>query len=457
MLVLQAASCGGAPGAELPRLRVDDTGRFLEDTTGRPFFYLADSAWGLFHKTDREEALLYLDDRSSRGFNVVQASITAAGFWPGLGPNRFGEAPFEANDPSRPNEAFFRYVDWVLDRAARRGLYVALLPTWGEYVCPAHHDGPKIFDVRNAGLYGRWLGERYRERTNLVWIIGGDRLPDRCDPGDLEVWRALAEGVVSGVASGGGPDPLLSYHPQGAAHSSTALHDESWLDFNMVQSSHCRDAPVYDMIALDRSREPAKPTLDGEAAYENIPSCLERDARRIDAYDVRRSAWWSTFAGAAGHAYGAAEVFSFWSPGDPDAEGWYEQPWKVALGYPGADQMRHLRTLMESRPFATRIPDQSLLVGEAGLWGQRMQATRDEAGTYLFVYLATGRPVTVRTERLTGEALKAFWFDPRTGSSRVIGEFRSGAPRAFTPPSEQDWVLVIEDASRGFPLPGTAS
>ena len=52
-------------------------GRYLQYADGRPFFYLGDTAWELFHRTTREEARLYLEDRARKGFTVIQAVCLA--------------------------------------------------------------------------------------------------------------------------------------------------------------------------------------------------------------------------------------------------------------------------------------------------------------------------------------------------------------------------------------------
>jgi YD repeat-containing protein len=120
--------------------------------------------------------------------------------------------------------------------------------------------------------------------------------------------------------------------------------------------------------------------------------------------------------------------------------------------------MRHVRNLMLSRPFLTRVPDQTLLASPAGDGADHVQATRDADGSYAFVYLPTGRRVSVDLRKLRGPKLKAWWFDPRTGTATAAGEIASDAPREFDPPGEpgrgNDWVLVLDDASSGFPPPG---
>ncbi len=111
--------------------------------------------------------------------------------------------------------------------------------------------------------------------------------------------------------------------------------------------------------------------------------------------------------------------------------------------------MRHLRALIESRPVLSRVPDQSLLVSDAGAGVGHVRATRGADGSYAFVYVPHGRPVTVRTGALAGYLLVAHWYDPRTGAWAEAGRLPKADTMTFTPPTPgvwSDWVLVIDRA-----------
>lgn len=211
-------------------LRVSDNGRFLVYQDGTPFFYLGDTAWELFHRLNRGEAYLYLKDRAGKGFTVIQAVVLAE--HNGLEePNAYGELPLTDNDPAKPNEAYFKHVDFVIEKAAELNLHIALLPTWGDKVFKNKWGvGPEIFNPENAYKYGRFIGNRYKHNRNIIWVIGGDRNP-REDSDDVEIWRAMARGIVETV--GGNDKALMTFHPQTA--SSTWFHEDEWLDFNMLQ------------------------------------------------------------------------------------------------------------------------------------------------------------------------------------------------------------------------------
>ena len=203
---------------------------------------------------------------------------------------------------------------------------------------------------------------------------------------------------------------------------------------------------------------PVKPVLDGEPGYEDHPESFNAANGYLNDYDVRKAAYWAVFAGACGHTYGCHDIWQFLDPARFAPVSAARTSWQEALHLPGAGQMRHLRALIESRPFLTRIPDQSLLVSDPGLGGDHVQATRDAEGSYALVYSASGLPFTLDLSRLSGSALAAWWYDPRTGQAQPGGRFVGAAQVTFTPPSHgegRDWALVLDDDRRSFPPPGT--
>ncbi|OZI08643.1 hypothetical protein BWI93_08450 [Siphonobacter sp. BAB-5385] len=436
------------------KLRVASNHRYLVHADGTPFFWLGDTAWELLHRLNREEADRYLKRRAEQGFTVVQAVALAE--LDGLNtPNALGEKPLRNHDLTQPNEAYFQHVDYVIQKAASYGIVIALLPTWGDKLNKAWGKGPEIFTTQNARTFGQWLGNRYKNQANVVWVIGGDRTPrDKSD--DVAVWRALAQGVTEGV---GGPDQaLMTFHPQPneltMGGSSHWFHQDSWLDFNMLQNGHCRDTPTYDKIAFVYNRMPAKPVLDGEPIYEDHPVCFNaKDLGYSNAYDVRKYAYFDLFAGAHGHTYGCHDVWQMYTPRHEPVNGPHLS-WEEALNLPAANQMQYVRALMESRPLLDRVPDQSLI--EENQYGpaDRIQATRGK--DYAFVYSAAGRPFTVRPGKIPGTSWQATWYDPRTGDSKTVGKVSGQKSQKFTPPTQgygQDWVLILDDASKAYPLP----
>jgi hypothetical protein len=462
---------GGA--VALPRLEVTANGRFLS-REGRPFFWLADTAWALFEKAARQTAAdqpsvdVYFRARAAQGFTVVQAAIIFEAW-----KNIDGYPPFEpdrATPRVRPgaDDDYWDAVRQVIDRASNHGIYLAVLPAWAVNI-PADH--PLVRDTNVAYRYGRFLGAQFGGRSHLIWVLGGDPYrqgTDVDDPERLAMTRAMAEGVADGVNASDRHDgqadwstTLMSYHPKGGNHSSSErLHHEPWLDFNMIQTTTARDFANYETVERDYGRTPAKPTFDSEVAYEGSLSLggtsRESPLPRISAWDVRRAAYWNVFAGGFGHTYGHRSFIRWTRTGEKLLFG-ADVPWADALEAPGALQMAHLKTLVLSRPVVTRIPDQRLLRDGGGTGRHHARATRDRDGAYAFVYVPSGAPITVDLTLLSGTSVRVWWFDPRDGSVRDGGEVSRRGSMEFRPPTSgegQDWVLVLDDAQRGFSAPG---
>ena len=313
-------------------------------------------------------------------------------------------------------------------------------------------EGPEILKAENAFAFGKFLGQRYQDKP-IIWIIGGDRVPE--NDTHYETWRLM----VNGLRMGDGGTHLMTFHPMGGHSSSSYFHSADWLDFNMMQTGHSRNSPNYEKIAADYALSPVKPCLDGEPGYEDHPESFDAKNGYLNDYDVRKAAYWAVFAGAFGHTYGCHDIWQFLDTSRFPAVTSARTPWRDALKLPGADQIRHLRALIESRPFLTRVPDQALLVSGGGAGADHIQATRNADGGYAFVYSPSGVPFTVDAAPLTGATLAAWWFDPRTGRAAAGGRFTGAETLRFTPPTsgdDQDWVLVLDDARRNYPPPGTA-
>jgi len=451
-----ASRPAGFPGPVV----VSANGRFFQHEDGTPFFWLGDTAWNLFQRLDRDETERYLENRRLKGFTVIQAVA-----FHGTGERNFyGSTALLDNNAGRPNVTpghafskpgeydYWDHIDWVVDLAAKKGLYVGILPTWGSGV------RTKTLNAENVEVYARWLAARYKDRPNVFWIAGGDIRGD-VSP---DVWRALGRTLKQAD-----PNHLITYHPFGRTQSSSWFHRESWLDFNMFQSGHRR----YDQdtepgakgednwryVNEDYAKAPPKPTLDGEPSYENIPQGLHDPQQPYwTDKECRRYAYWSVFAGAAGHTYGNNAVMQMHKPGGGRGDFGVRNYWYEAIDEPGAGQMQYLKRLMLSRPYLERVPDQSLVAGANGVLDNYIVATRGRS--YLLAYTYTGRPFEIRMGTISGTQVRAWWFEPRSGSARRIGTFPNQGVHAFTPPRSpapgNDWVLVLDDVTKKFSPPG---
>jgi hypothetical protein len=418
---------------------------------GKPFFWLGDTGWELFHRLNREQADYYLKRRAEQGFTVIQAVALAE--FDGLHkPNPNGDLPLLNDDPATPNDAYFKHVDYVIDKAATYNLVIGLLPTWGDKIWKGHWGiGPEVFTPANAKIYGKWLGERYKNKTNIIWILGGDRNPQN----DIHVaiWRSMAAGIIEGV--GTAAKPMISFHPQPNETSSAEwFHKDDWLSFNMFQNGHCRNNPVQNKIKAVYNIQPTKPVMDAEPLYEDHPICFnEKELGTSNAYDTRLYAYLNLFAGAHGHTYGCHGIWQFYSPYREAVNGPHFY-WQQAMELPGANQMIYVKRLLLSRPFLDRVPDQSIIVENNNATAERIEATR--GNDYIFIYSATGNSFTVTMGKISGAKLNAQWYNPRNGEIKKLNQLNNKGQQKFDPPSSgygQDWILILDDASKNYESP----
>ena len=440
-------------------LKISENRRFLIHEDSTPFFYLADTAWELFHRLNREEAELYLENRRQKRFTVIQAVALAE--LDGLRiPNAYGDVPFLNLDPEKPavtpgyNPAdaeqydYWDHVDFIVRIAAEKGLYIGLLPTWGDKFLPLWGKGPMVFNEANAKHYGKFIGARYKDAPNIIWILGGDR-PAVHEGNDVRsIIRAMAEGIKSED-----PKHLMTYHPWGGGTSSSQwFHGDQWLDFNLLQSGHAeRDFRNDLVIQKDYQRIPIKPCMDGEPRYEDHPVNWNAENGWFDAFDVRQAAYWALLAGAHGHTYGNHNLWQMFDSGrEPVSEA--RHPWHLTLDLDGAFQMTHVRSLMESRPMLNRIPDQSLVVTQPKEDAAFIRAARGE--DYAFIYSPFGYPVTVQMGKISGGEVDASWFNPRNGQTIAIGTFPNQGIKTCIPLSGpgrgNDWVLILDSADMKY-------
>ncbi|MDQ3846146.1 MAG: glycoside hydrolase family 140 protein [Bacteroidota bacterium] len=450
LICFQSVSIGQSN--KFSKLTVSANGHFLVTEDGQPFFWLGDTGWLLFGKLTREEAEKYLENRRQKGFNVIQVMVLH-----GLGVvNAYGDSALVNKNVATPKTTpgnsfadatqydFWDHVDYIIDLAAQKGLYMGLVPVWGSNVKAGW------VSEDDARTYAKWIAERYKNKPNIIWLNGGDIKGSD----SMNVWK-----VIGNMINETDPNHLITFHPFGRTTSSQWFHNEQWLDFNMFQSGHRsyeQDTAAgehkfgpdnYKFVQMDYNKKPVKPTLDGEPSYEHIPYGLHDTTQpRWTDNDVRRYGYWSVFAGAAGHTYGHNSVMQMHKSTDKGSAYGSRFYWYDAINHPGAGQMVHLKNLMLSKPYVERVPDQSLIAGEQGEKYNYIAATRGK--DYAFIYDYMGRDFSVTMGKITGDKVKATWYSPRDGSRKAIGTFANKGVMKFNPPGEQkdgnDWVLILE-------------
>lgn len=460
-------------------LHVSKNKHYLVDEHNTPFFWLGDTGWELIHRLNREEAVYYLRTRKEQGFNVIQTVLLSE--FGGLTiPNAYNSLPLIANDPTRlkitlGNDTsnvgeydYWDHADFIVKKAEELGIYIGLLPCWGEYVIP--REGRSIFDTpQQAYSYGNQVGKRFRLHKNIIWIFGGDRLPDERENG-LTLWRAMAKGVADGTnnitdfnCKTDYSTTLMTYHC--FASSSEWFQNDEWLDFNSWGSYHSdfNLTKSYEQAIADWNLPNPKPTLNSEPAYEEHSVNWLENNGTFTSFDVRQAAYWSVFGGALGHTYGCNPVWQFYDEGRIPIT-FVHTYWQKALTDEGACQLKYLKKLIESRPMLERSPDQSVISKEKGSGSNKCISS--VGNNYLMVYIPTGYPVTIQMGKITGDSVIAWWYNPRNGEASKIGEYKNVGEVEFIPNGISkelnwlktgrgcDWVLVLDDKKAGYSAPG---
>jgi len=451
-VLLILMSCYSVTDKEVcPILRVSQNKRFLATENGDPFFWTGDTGWLLFTKLNREDAERYFEDRRQKGFNVIQVMVLHN---TKKAVNVYGdsalidgdvERPFTkpGNSPDDPKQYdYWDHVDYLINLAHKKGLYMALVPLWGSNVKNGSITREK------ALKYTEWLAGRYKNMSNVVWLNGGDIKGSD----STAIWQIIGSTIRKLC-----PDQLISFHPYGRTQSSGWFQSETWLDFNMFQSGHRRyDQDTADLrygednwkyVNADYKKVPVKPTLDGEPSYEGIPQGLHDPTQPYwTDSDIRRYAYWSVFAGGCGFTYGNNAIMQFHKEGDLESSYGVKDSWEVALNAPGAAQMRYLKQLMMSRDYFDRIPAQDLIAGIQGEKYDYLAATKGR--DYAFIYTCNGKTMNINLGRMNLSSIIASWYNPRNGILSMIGTYKAEGIMSFDPPGDKvkgnDWVLILD-------------
>ncbi|MFG6685744.1 glycoside hydrolase family 140 protein [Mariniflexile sp. HNIBRBA6329] len=432
----------------MSKLEVSDNKHYFQTEDGKPFFWLGDTGWLTFKKLNRDEIKKYFADRKEKGYNVIQimtmhSEEMANVYGDSAVVNKDLSKPLvtEGNNFENPEEYdFWDHVDYALDVAEENNLYLGMVPIWGTSV-----KGGKV-NLEQAKAYATFLGDRFKDRKNIIWLNGGDT------PGEenTEIWNAIGS-----ILKSKNPDCLVTFHPFGRTDSSDNYHNASWLDFNMFQSGHRRyDQETegkmyaqdnYKYVQVDFNLKPTKPTLDGEPSYEGIPQGLHDTLQPLwNDNDLRRYAYWSVFAGGAGFTYGNNHIMQMHeNHTKPEAYG-SKKYWVDALNDPGAGQMKYIKDLILQYPYFERVPDNSLIANQGEKYDY-LAATRGE--NYAFIYTYNGRIIFVNMGKIKGTEVDASWYNPKNGETTKIGTFKNEGIRDFDPLGDQvdgnDWVLIL--------------
>ena len=427
-----ASVAGAAPAYPL---KVSANGRYLVDQKAAPFLITGDSPQALMVNLSEKDAEFFFANRQSHGFNTVWINLLCRNGTGGRadGSTLDGLLPFKkADDLATPNEAYFGRCDRMIRLAEKHKLLVILDPCETiDHLKPMLKNGPE-----KCREFGRYLGSRYKDFDNILWMHGND----------FQTWKnADHDVVVQAVARGIRDKDSRHLHTVELDYLvSGSLDDPSWAPLIDVNASYTY-YPTYAQVLKDYNRENAKPVV-------MIESCYEFEQGSTPAV-LRRQAYWSILGGATGQLYGNGYTWPF-KPG-----------WKDKLDTPGAKAMRYVQGLFLPRAWHQLVPDRKHTVvtdgfgtfdatttrGNAyGMTSDYVTAGRTPDGNLVMAYLPSLRTVTVDMTQLRAPAT-AHWYDPSRGTYARVEELplANTGKHKFTPPGtngdgDGDWVLVLE-------------
>ena len=444
-------------------LKASANNRYLVDQNDVPFLMVGDSPQALIGNLSQMEAAFFMENRRRYGINALWINLlcndgTACN---ADGTTFEGIAPFTtANDLSTPNSAYFDRADGIINLAAANGMVVLLDPieTAGWLRTLRANGNDKAF------VFGQYLGNRYKNFPNIIWMHGND----------FQSWRnltddALVQAVARGIRS---VDSNHIHTVELNYFSSGSLEDQSWASLIELNAAYTY-LPTYAQVLTEYNRSNFKPVFMVEANYE-FEHLSGTDGGSTQ--NLRRQEYWTMLSGATGQLYGSAHTWQL------------QKEWKSNLDTLGVIQLTHMKNVFASKKWYDLIPDQTHTVVTSGygsfscLVGKVLAdvgknpdlilrflvrirkysaigsitsstcatAARTSDSSLVVAYLPTIRTITVDMSRLASMA-RARWYDPTNGEYADIdgSPFANTGSRKFTPPGNNssgdgDWVLVLE-------------
>jgi hypothetical protein len=399
-------------------IRISSNGRYFVNTQGLPVFWLGDTQWELFRCFTPETALPILRDRQAKGFNIILIMLTGVDHTK-LNPNANapfinlrGDAPWINFDPLQPNERYFQHIDAMIQLGEQTGqvFVVGIYHQWHREVIP----------LEKARPWAQWVAERYRDVPNLIWSMY-----PRAEPGYAPVCRELSAGLQEGDQGA----HLISVHPDPSVASSSFLHEEPWLAFNMIQTCVTYER-IYDSVMADYNRLPAKPVVMAEGGYEGLEF-----GRLQTSLEIRQQAYWTQLAGGY-HVYGHNDAWT-----SPDR-------WQDWLNAPGSQDLHRFQVILTSiDDWWTLIPDPDLIIKGAGEGNQLNVAARSADNRWILAYLSEPATVTLRlTDAIARAGYTVQMIKPASGEWLPPQVHPTQAQHTLTTPSGWEDALVLVTA-----------
>jgi hypothetical protein len=419
------------PSVSFP-IRASANGRYLEDQNGVPFRVHGDTAWALAVRLDATELAAYLDDRQQKGFNTLLVQAIEHKFngdctvgvdcWN----NRNGDAPFTTMTPDvafdSPNPAYWSHLDLLLDMARARGMLVLLAPAYIGVFCNDEGWADEMTnqaDDAELRAYGEFLGARYEDQGNLVWVPGGDAHPD--DPGCSAVMTDRINAVEAGIAAFD-TTQMRTAHDRRGYSARDRYGPEGWVDVNTTYSG-CDSAPGEPYPnAFSSALRIREDYLASSTPFFYIEGRYENEGADIQC--LTSQAWWAILGGASGQVFGNGPIWYF-------GTGWQDE-----LHSPGAIAMGVLDEQVAGRAWYDFVPDydETIVTGGRGdiAFPSYVAAASTPDAEQLLVFVPEPVDVTVDLSKLAGEEVTLWRVDATSGASVPDGVWPTTGETVFS-------------------------
>jgi hypothetical protein len=445
--------------------------RTLLAANGAPFPVLGRASWAIVG-LPLSERNTYLADCVAKGFNAIEVGIPWRFTTTPLGPainvpaNGQGDFPFtkrldgttwtgaltysninnEAPDFTQPNEAYWTFVDTLIDDCRSRGLLICMFPSytgWSSNQTDGWMPEMGANGATKMQTYGTWVATRYLNRKNIIWCVAGD-YGSGGNPftgSDQTYAQALLTGLQSvndgKLITAEAGSPCVATDLPGTMGTSITFNG-AYVGWNTGNGP-----------AVTQARRAFSGTPPGfmiEEPYdEEGPDGL--NINPSSSQPVRRQLWWVWLSSIGGYISGNGYVWPFKAG-----------VWQSHINTQCAQDLARLNAFIKSLTnWFQLVPSGLGSIGTLVTAGGSTVGSSDYVtaaatpdGSLLVAYRPPAHTgsFTIDMTKLRG-TITARWFDPTAGYT-AIGTFPNTGTQAFTPSGVNsegtytDWVLRLD-------------
>lgn len=424
-------------------LRISTSGKYLEDHAAKPLLLVGDAGWELTTQLSQEDQIVYLNDRLAKGFNAVELRIIGRSFQTNAPNNYYNEAPFTngPSDWSVRNEAYWTRIDYILNAMRDRGMVAVLFPAYLGNGCSRSEGWCQdmlLQSVANMDNYGQWIGSRYKDYGNIIWMTGGD-----VDVGGYSAEAASRNAaIVAGIRKVYTNSPaMFSVEPSPGQIGGI----DSYANLLDINSLYTYGSP---QSMAQRAYNSTRPFIFQEGYYENEhgTSVVAQDAQAMITY---------LGGGLIGHLFGSCPLWNFGAQPGWCGSQFPFNSWQNNLNSTGSISQGNIARLMRSRKWWAFVPDyaNAVVTSSKGSEMTYHATARETAGETVMVWALDTNQITVNMTKIGGTQARAWWFNVDDGTYTDLGTLSTTGSRSFIPPGPRR-VLVLDDASLGLAAPG---